>query len=405
MKHLMNSRFRDLEGGLFANVGKADVGGSAMKLTEQGYDLMAWADPFYPDPILPQSVKKGLLEAVEKEEIMHYSQPIGQTELRNKLAERINKQTGLHLIGERNVIITPGSDSGLLYAMMPFIEYGDEVLVVDPSYASNFLNVKLLGGTCISVPIYEKDGYQIQIEEFEKRVTNKTKMVILTHPNNPTTTVFNRKSLEDLREFIIKHDLILLSDQAFEDHIYVDEFISPASLDGMLERTVTVCSFSKGYGMSGFRVGYIYTSDVIMDVLYGGAVNVLGATGTVNHLAATLAIDDKNYLNMVKEKLVIRHRIVKEVFSDLTCIKLIETESGILTWMNISQLGTSAEVVKRIQDDAHVLVNSGAQYGEMGEGYIRIVSCCILDDEQAKAALKRIKNVFISMAKEKGINQ
>ncbi len=403
MKHLMNSRFKDVQGGLFVSVAKADVGGGVMKLVEQGYDLMAWADPFYPDPILPKSVKEGLLQAIEKEEIMHYSQPIGQTVLRNKLASAINKKTGLNLQGERNIIITPGSDSGLLYAMMPFIEYGDEVMVVSPSYASNFVNTDLLGGKCVNVPIFEEDGYQLRISEFERRVTSKTKMVVITHPNNPTTTVFNRASLEGLRDFIVKHDLVLVSDQAFEDHIYTKECISPASLDGLFERTLTVCSFSKGYGMSGFRVGYIYACDTIMDVLYGAAVNVLGATGTVNHLAANIVMDDTTYLPWVKEKFIKRIEKVTELFSTLKCVSLTPIESGFLAWINISKLGTSAEVVKRIQDDAHVLVNSGAQYGSEGEGYIRVVIGCFMDDARAIDALARMKNVFIEMAKEKNI--
>lgn len=404
MKHLLNSRFQGVEGGLFASVDKADVGGKAASLFEQGYELMAWADPFFPDPVLPDVVSEALIKVINDKSVMHYTQPIGHTGLRNKLAAKINKATGLNLEGERNVIITPGSDSGLLYACMPFIEYGDEVLVIDPSYASHFLNVKLLGGTCIPVPIYQKNNYQIDITEFEKRLTNKTKMIILTHPNNPTTTVFNQESLNKLADFVIKNDLILISDQAFEDHIYTDyPFISPASLPGMLERTVTVCSFSKGYGMSGFRVGYLYASDVFMDVYYGAAVNILGATGTINTLAALAILEDENYLKDIKNKLVKRHALVKEILGSLSCVELLPTESGILSWVNISKLGTSSEVVKALSDQAKVLVNSGCQYGQQGEGYIRIVSGCYLSDDKAEEVLKRIQGVFINLAKAKGI--
>ena len=132
-------------------------------------------------------------------------------------------------------------------------------LVPDPTYPSNFLNPKLLGGVTVPVPLFAEDNYQLRLEELEKRINPKTKMMILCHPNNPTTTVFREDNLKMLSDFIIKHDLILVSDQAFEDHIYDDiSFISPASLPGMWERTVTVCSISKGLGLSGFRIGYIY---------------------------------------------------------------------------------------------------------------------------------------------------
>lgn len=112
-------------------------------------------------------------------------------------------------------------------------------------------------------------------------MTERTKMVVLTHPNNPTTTVYNRESLEGLARFVIRHDLILVCDQAFEDFCFENEMITPASLPGMFERTISVFSFSKGMGLSGYRVGYIVCDDVVMDSMFANAVSVLGATSTV----------------------------------------------------------------------------------------------------------------------------
>ncbi len=155
--------------------------------------------------------------------------------------------------------------------MTVFLNPGDEVLVPDPSYPSNFLNPKLMGAVPVPVPLDKKNGYQFDMAAFEQAVSPRTKMVLFTHPNNPTATVFRRKGLEALAEFVIRHDLILVVDQAFEDMIFDGvEFVSPASLPGMWERTVTVCSISKGMGLSGLRVGYIVACDAFMDVYYGG---------------------------------------------------------------------------------------------------------------------------------------
>ena len=198
VKSKMNDRFRDLQGGLFLEVTKADVGEGAGNFMKAGGDIMAWADPFFPDPSMPESVKKAMVEAIEGGFPAHYSMPIGLYELREALAEHITGRTGIPIDPSRNVIVTPGSDSGLLFAMMPFIEEGDEIMVPDPSYPSNFLNGKLLGGVTVPVPLYEEDNYQIRIEEFEKRLTPRTKMVLMSHPNNPTTTVFRREGLEEL---------------------------------------------------------------------------------------------------------------------------------------------------------------------------------------------------------------
>lgn len=404
IKNKINHRFQGVEGGLFSEVTKADVGEGAGKLMEDGYNIMAWADPFFPDPSIPESVKRVMIEAIENGFPSHYSMPIGYLELRQELAKKISRQTGLEIDPSRNVIVTPGSDSGLLYSMMPFLSEGDEVMVIDPSYPSNFLNPKILGAVTVPVPIFEEDNYQIRIEEFEKRLTDKTRMVLITHPNNPTTTVFRRESIEALSKFIIDNDLILISDQAFEDHIYDGiEFVYPCTLPGMWERTVTVCSISKGIGLSGFRIGYLYTNDHLMDIYYGAAVNVLGAPTTITSIGAIQALKDHDHLKRVYEKLDKRRKMAFEVFSDIPGVSIKIAESGILTWLNISELGTAQEVSAYILQNAKILVNEGDPYGEQGKGHLRIVSACFMDDDDALDALNRIRNALIEFGKEKGI--
>ena len=365
---------------------------------------MAWADPFYPDPSVPESAKKAMMEALESGTVSHYVMPIGDLALRKALAEKISRRTGLPIDPSRNVIVSPGSDSGLLFSMMPFIEEGDEIMIPDPSYPSNFLNAKLLGAKAVPVPLYEEDGYQPRMEEFEKRLTPKTKMVLISHPNNPTTTVFRKEKLEELAAFIVKNDLILVSDQAFEDHIYDGiEFAAPCTLPGMWERTLTVCSISKGLGLSGFRIGYIYADDHIMDVLYGAAVNVLGASNTLASIGAVAAVRDEAFLKSNYERLLRRRDLAYEILSEIPGVTMKPSESGILSWLNVSALGTSAEVADYIRDHANIMVNQGTPYGAQGEGHIRIVTACFADDEEAAGRFRDIKRALTELAKEKGI--
>ena len=404
IKNRMNHKFRDLQGGLFLKVTKADVGEGAGNFQKAGGANMAWADPFFPDPSMPESVKKALIEAVQSGLPSHYVMPIGMLELRQTLAEKISRKTGLPIDPSRNVIVTPGSDSGLLYAMMPFISEGDEVLVPDPSYPSNFLNPKLLGGVTVPVPLYEEDNYQVRIEEFEKRVTEKTKMLLITHPNNPTTTVFRRESIEALCDFVKRHDLILVCDQAFEDHIYDGiEFVHPAALPGMWERTLTVCSISKGLGLSGLRIGYIYADDHIMDVLYGGAVNVLGAASTLGSIGAIAALNDEEYLRSNYERLERRRRVAYDILSTAPGVRMKLSESGILSWLDVSALGTAEEVADYLMKHAKVMVNQGNPYGEQGKGHLRIVTACYAKDEDAAARFESIRAALTELAKEKGV--
>ncbi|HEX2946318.1 MAG TPA: pyridoxal phosphate-dependent aminotransferase [Clostridia bacterium] len=404
IKGKMNDRFRDLQGGLFATVTKADVGEGAGNLMAQGYDIMAWADPFFPDPSIPASVTKTMIEAFENGFPSHYTMPMGNADLRRAVAKKLLDRNGIKADPSRNILITPGSDSGLLYAMLPFISEGDEVLVPDPSYPSNFLNCRLCGGTAVPVPLREQNNWQLEIEEFEKRLTDRTRMVLITHPNNPTTTVFRRENLEKLCRFIIEHDLILVCDQAFEDHVYDGvEFVTPATLPGMWERTVTVFSISKGIGLSGFRVGYIVAEDHIMDVFYGGAVNVLGATNTAAQLGAITAMEDKSILAENYKIFERRRRLAYDVFKTIPGVKAFLPESGFLTWINIAKLGTSAEVAAFILKEAKVSVNEGTPYGQCGEGYLRIVHGCFRDEDRALQAYLRIKSALTKLASEKGI--
>lgn len=403
IRQKMNNRFRDLEGGLFSGVTKADVGEGVGRLIEQGYDLLAWADPFYPDPVMPASVKQALIDSLE-DRSLHYTMPIGSPELRRQVALVAKDRKGLDLDPNRNVLITPGSDSGLLYAMLPFLGEGDEVLVPDPSYPSNFLNPKLCGARCVSVPLREQDNYQLDVAEFEKRLTSNTKMVLISHPNNPTGTVFRRETLEDLCKFIVRHNLVLVCDQAFEDHIFDGvEFVSPAALPGMWERTLTVCSLSKGYGLSGLRVGYVLTEDRIMDVLYGGAVNVLGATNTQAQAAALAALKDDTILPAYHRVFERRRHACHRLWN--TCgVKMRLPESGFLSWLDVSALGTDKEVASYLLENAKVIVNEGSFYGPLGgPGHLRIVHGCFADDAKAHEVYERIAAALESLGEKKGV--
>ena len=404
IKEKMNQRFGNLQGGLFAKVTKADVGEGAGELIKNGYTVMAWADPFFPDPSIPHSVKQVMIDEIEKGFASHYTMPMGDRELREVLCERLHKAYGVSLDPSRNILITPGSDSGLLYSMLPWLDDGDEVLIPDPSYPSNFVNAKLCGATAIHVPLHANNNYQFDMNEFEKRVTDHTKMVLITHPNNPTGTVFNKESIYSLCEFVKKHDLVLISDQAFEDHIYDNnDMIAPMSIKGMFERTITVFSISKGLGLSGFRVGYIVADDKLMDVYYGGAVNVLGATNTLAQKAAIAAIKDESILADYHIRLERRRDIAFDILNSIPHVKAIKPESGILSWIDISRLGTSQEVAAYLLDNAHISVNEGTPYGYEGEGYLRIVHACFLDDKDASQALNKIKDCLIQLGKEKGL--
>ena len=301
---------------------------------------------------------------------------------------------------ERNILITPGSDSGLYFAILPFIEDGDEVLIPSPSYPNNTLNIEIMGGRVVPVPLHPETGYQLEAELLEQNVSEKTKMIVLTHPNNPTTTVYNRQSLEILRDFVLRHDLILVCDQAFEDFCYENEMITPAAMDGMFERTVTVFSFSKGMGLSGLRVGYLVCGDEIMDSLYANAVSVLGATNTACQKALIAALEDPSFMQEFERSFDIRRQAAKKILNSIPNVHADLPQSGFLCWVDVSRLGDSSQIVQYLVKHAQVAVNDGKNYGPGGEGHLRIVLGVYRDDAKVIAALERIKAALIQWQEE-----
>ncbi len=400
----MTPAFQKYEGGLFGEVEKADVGDAVEKSAALGIANMAWADPFYPAPSVPSHVSGAMIETINSGFASHYTVPIGNFQLKQEIAKKLLKTNGINADPNRNIIVTPGSDSGLYFAMLPFIKGGDEVMIIDPSYPNNFQNTEIMGGVCVRVPVYEKDAYQFNIEEFEKRVTSKTKMIVLSNPNNPTTTVYRKEKLEQLAQFAIKHDLVVVVDQAFEDFCFDDiEMVTIASLKGMWERTVTVCSLSKGMGLSGLRVGYIVADDRIIDKMIGATVTVLGATNTVAQHGAIAALKDPSFMKAYYDTFDERRKLTYKYLHDIPGVSMRLSESGFLSWVNVEKLGTNSEVMAYLNKNAKVTINSGNPYGQQGKGYIRIVHGVFATSNELESALIRMRGALIELAQEKGI--
>lgn len=396
MKEKMIEAFRRANGGLFGAAEKADVGTSYQEMEKQGVALMGWADPFMPDRFLPDHIRDAWISAIEEESSTHYTAPIGNSDLKKILAEKLRRFNKLDVVPDRNILITPGSDSGLFLAILPFIEKGDEVLIPSPSYPNNYTDVEIMGGKVVPVLLKQENGYQLDLKELERKISERTKMVILTHPNNPTTTVYNRESLEGLCQLICRYDLILVCDQAFEDYTYENEMITPAALPGMWQRTVSVFSYSKGTGMSGLRVGYIVTCDEIMDSLYANAVAVIGAASTSAQKALIHCYEDDTFMKELEASFDRRRKKAYEIFKDEEGLSCLLPESGFLFWLDVSQLGDSSKIVSYLLKEAKVSVNDGKNYGPGGEGHLRIVLGVYRDDDTVYDLLYRIRDALRS---------
>lgn len=395
MKEKMINAFKYANGGLFSSVEKADVGNSYQEMEKRGIALMGWADPFMPDRSMPKFIEDAWIAAVKDESSPHYTAPIGNQELKEEIAKKLKEKNNLVVDPGRNILITPGSDSGLYFSILPFIHDGDEVIIPSPSYPNNYLGVNIMGGKVVSLELKVENNYQITREALESKVTTNTKMIILTHPNNPTTTIYNKESLNILRDVCIKNDLILVCDMAFEDFTFGNEIITPAAMDGMFERTITVFSFSKGMGLSGLRVGYVVCSDEIMDSMYANAVGVIGATSTSAQRAIIEALKHPEFMEQFNQAFDFRRKKAYEIINSIPNVSCLMPESGFLLWVDVSKIGNTSDIVSYLVQEAKVSCNDGVNYGLGGEGHLRIVLGVYKDNNKVVDALLRIKDALI----------
>ena len=176
-----------------------------------------------------------------------------------------------------------------------------------------------------------------------------------------------------------------------------------ASLPGMWERTVTVCSCSKGMGLSGYRVGWLYADDVVMDVYHGVAVNLQGATSTLAQVAVIPAVEDDSFIQAYIEKYDVRRKYAFDVFNACPGVSMSMPEAGFYAWINISRLGDSTDITSYLAENALVSLNDGKFYGTQGDGYLRLILACFWEDKDCFAAIDRMAAAFKKLANEKGV--
>ncbi len=357
---------------------------------------LSWADPFYPNSTIDEDVKKACIHSLENNAV-HYSYPIGLTEMRVAAAEKVLKTNGMKIDPTLEIVIVPGADTGLFYAMMPFISPGDEILILEPSYACNYNNAHLLGAVPVRVEL-NKDDFSINFDNLEKAITAKTKMLVLTNPNNPTGRSYTLAELTKLADFVTKHDIIVVVDQAFEDSVYSGyEMNTFAAIDDMHKRTVTVYSMSKGYGMCGFRVGYIVSNEKFIAAMGRYIVAVCGAPNTMAQHGAIEALKHSEIIERNRERFEERSMVAYDILTKLDFIKCVKPQAGFYLWIDVSAIGNNSEVCAFVKEDAKIAITSGAMYGGENSTHIRVVTAAINDDDKFAEVINILKNSLEKM--------
>ena len=252
----------------------------------------------------------------------------------------------------------------------------------------------------VTYSLKEENDYQIDFEEMESRITDKTKMIVVVNPSNPTGGVFSRETLEKLSEIAIRHDLLVIADEIYSQLVYDGtEHVSIASLPGMKERTITLGGFSKAYSMTGWRLGYLCAPvGIIQACVRVHQYTVTCASSFVQEAAITALTDCADDVEAMRKEYQRRKDYVVKALNEIDGISCNNPHGAFYIFVNIKSLGmTSMEVAEYLLDNAKIALVPGSAFGSEGEGYLRISYACSYEELQEacariKKAVEELKN-------------
>lgn len=354
----------------------------ANKLEAEGRKIVHF-EVGQPDFDTPANIKEAAKKALDQG-VTAYSSNYGDIRLRRAIAEKLERMNHLKVDPTKEIMVTCGGEEAVAAALFALLEKGDEVLIADPSYIPYSSLTKIAEAEPVYVPLDEKNGYCFDLEKLKAAITNKTKLLILCTPGNPTGTMMDGESLRKLAEICCRHDILVLADEAYEQVLYDgNKHISMASLPGMWERTITVQSFSKTYSMCGWRIGYLVAPAELMRIVVRAhqtvAMNAcsfgqLGAlealTGPQDSLYAMLAEFDRRRLLL--------YNGLKEL--GIPCSR---PQAAFYLFPDIGEFGMdSFTFAELLLDKYGVATVPGVEFGKNGENHLRISYATSFEDCQ-----------------------
>lgn len=342
----------------------------------------------------PKVAKLATQEALNQD-FTHYSHSRGIYELREILCQTYNKKFGTDFDPNKNILITPGGKQALFYAILSIIEPGDEVIIFNPAWMSYEEIVKIAGGVPVFVESEREKDFELSFDRMKKKITKKTRAIILNSPNNPTGKLIKQAVLNRINHLCLQEDILLISDEIYNQLIFKGHnHYSILSANPELKNCVLVNGFSKTYAMTGWRLGYVISFPELIDVMLKFQQNTITCPTTFTQFGAVEVLKTGSDFNEQALKIYQENReILLNEFNKMKQFKMIEPEGGLYAFVDISQASAdsynfSLDLLKRCQ----VSVMPGAVFGQNGEGYIRI--CLAADKKDILEFIKRFKKVY-----------
>jgi len=342
-----------------------------------------------PDFVTPWAVREAGIYSLEKGRT-YYTANAGLLELRQEIANYNNRKYGITYNPADEILVTVGGSEAIDLMVRCIVNPGDEVLVVEPSFVCYKPCTVMAGGTPVTIETLEKDNFRLLPEQLKEKITDKTKLLILPFPNNPTGGVMSREDLEAIADVLRGTDIIVLSDEIYGELRYDEEGHTPFSaIEGMKDRTVIVNGFSKTFAMTGWRLGYAMGPAPIIKAMTKLHQYGIMSSPTTSQFAAIEALRscDKDVEHMCQEYNY-RRRFIVDGFRNMG-LSCFEPLGAFYVFPCIKSLGmTSEEFANKLLQEEKVAVVPGNAFGDSGEGFIRCSYAYSIDN--IEEALKRI---------------
>lgn len=352
-----------------------------------------------PDFSTPWIIRKAAIQVLERKHIV-YGPNIGIAPLRQAISDRIYKKHGVRYDQSDEIIVTVGGSEAIDLAIRSIIDPGDEVLVVEPCFVCYAPLVELMGGVAVSVPTKLENNFKLTVDDLRYKVTERTKLLIMPFPNNPTGAIMTRDDLEPIAEFLRDTNIMVLSDEIYSELTYGRKHVSIIELPDMAERTIYVNGFSKAYAMTGWRLGYVAAPSRIISQMFKIHQYGIMCSPYISQNAAVEALNscDSEVERMVDEYNVRRQFLVSEFNRlGLTCFN---PEGAFYVFPCIRSTGMDSETFcERLLYEEKVAVVPGSAFGESGEGYVRVSYAYSL--KHLMEAMKRIEGFLKKLEDEK----
>ena len=331
-----------------------------------------------------------------------YTANRGLMELRTEISNYIARNHAVQYNPATQVLVTIGGSEAIDLALRACLEPGDEVIYHEPCYVSYLPCITLADGVPVPIPLKEANDFRLTAEELEAAITHKSKALILSFPNNPTGAVMTKEDLEAIAEVIVRHDLLVITDEIYSELSYTGKkHYSLIDLPGMVERTIYINGFSKAYAMTGWRLGYCCGPEEILAQMVKIHQFAIMAAPTMSQYAGTMALKNgASDVEMMRDSYNQRRRYLMAELKRLG-IPCFEPFGAFYIFPNISQFGLSSEeFATRLIREHKVAVVPGSAFGQSGEGFVRVSYAYSIDE--LKQAFERIERFITELRAEQG---